>query len=620
MTKTCTAAIALLILCSTSNAFAAIILGVVGDSLSDEYAEETYDYAQNWVQQLAAAGVADLGPTAAGQPGGTWGDSRRTGYEHNWARAGAVTADLQRGGQVAGLTATTTAKGITHVVAAIGANDFFPYPMGSWSSYEAFYNSWSSLDDPFTQQMISDNMAVADWAAQMAIDNNPNDGRFVLANIPDYGMAPFTWGYAGYDNGEQRELVTTVIKEVNRQIAELADTHHVPLVDLFSFSKAVFGENTDPRAMDPTVALQLGGVDIFVHQIDTPTNTNPQAGFVDDGIHPHTTVQGVMANLFVEAFNLGYGESTPLFTEEQILTHAGLDHLYGGSDTLFGQLAAESYADFIILPSSDPTSYLTWNNQGGAGNSNWATPANWAPAQTPDENAETTIANGDTVRVDSPGQAAKSVALESGTLHVASGGELAVAEDVGIQSDGTLQVDVGATTSLLEVTGALDLSAVGNALLLRWQPDGPGSEFGGDYVVVTYGSLDGAFGNVGGGSDPYSIPEAYIADVEYEEDNQITVSLHSLLAGDADLYGDVDFGDYMILEAAFGGAGQFTDGDFDLDGDVDFGDYMILEAAFGESVPVASAAAIPEPGTLAMLLGSALVGLVVLGRRRRKTA
>jgi hypothetical protein len=36
-------------------------------------------------------------------------------------------------------------------------------------------------------------------------------------------------------------------------------------------------------------------------------------------------------------------------------------------------------------------------------------------------------------------------------------------------------------------------------------------------------------------------------------------------------------------------------GDFDLDGDVDFGDYMILEAAFGDTVPVASAAAVPEP-------------------------
>ncbi|NQU25982.1 MAG: PEP-CTERM sorting domain-containing protein, partial [Candidatus Nealsonbacteria bacterium] len=60
----------------------------------------------------------------------------------------------------------------------------------------------------------------------------------------------------------------------------------------------------------------------------------------------------------------------------------------------------------------------------------------------------------------------------------------------------------------------------------------------------------------------------------------------------------------------------FKDGDFDLDGDVDFGDYMILEAAFGESVPVASAAVnIPEPGTLAMLLLAA----VTLGwwRQRR---
>jgi hypothetical protein len=65
-------------------------LGAMGDSLTDEYAEETYDYAANWIEQLVLYRGIDVGRTAAeaGQPGGTWGEPRRTGFELNWARSG----------------------------------------------------------------------------------------------------------------------------------------------------------------------------------------------------------------------------------------------------------------------------------------------------------------------------------------------------------------------------------------------------------------------------------------------------------------------------------------------------------------------------------------------------
>ncbi len=107
-----------------------------------------------------------------------------------------------------------------------------------------------------------------------------------------------------------------------------------------------------------------------------------------------------------------------------------------------------------------------------------------------------------------------------------------------------------------------------------------------------------------------------MAGVDYETGDQITVSLHTLLDGDADLDGDVDFGDYLVLEAAFGGPGDWINGDFDFSGSIDFGDYLILEAAFGDTVP-AEAAAVPEPGTLAMLLGMSALILIARTRRRR---
>src|ERR1017187_112617 len=92
-------------------------LGVMGDSLSDEYFEESYGtYATNWVQQLVVYRGVNVGPTAApaAQPGGTWGSPRRTGYEFNWALSGDTSADLLTDGQDTGLAAQVSANGITH--------------------------------------------------------------------------------------------------------------------------------------------------------------------------------------------------------------------------------------------------------------------------------------------------------------------------------------------------------------------------------------------------------------------------------------------------------------------------------------------------------------------------
>ena len=107
-------AICLSLLCAGAVlAFAAIAsaqvtrLGAVGDSLSDEYFEQSYSYAKNWTMQLVLFRGVDMGPTAqaAGAPSGTWGEPRRTGYEYNWARYGADSTTLLTDGQHTGLAA-----------------------------------------------------------------------------------------------------------------------------------------------------------------------------------------------------------------------------------------------------------------------------------------------------------------------------------------------------------------------------------------------------------------------------------------------------------------------------------------------------------------------------------
>jgi hypothetical protein len=109
--------------------------------------------------------------------------------------------------------------------------------------------------------------------------------------------------------------------------------------------------------------LKIGNVDIIVQQSDTPAGTIPTAGFVDDGIHPHTTLSGIVANLVFEGLNIGYGADIALFSEAEILAHNGI--AYGGSETLFGQIG--DYRDYVtnfVVP--EPSS-LVLGLAGGVG-------------------------------------------------------------------------------------------------------------------------------------------------------------------------------------------------------------------------------------------------------------
>ena len=79
------------------------------------------------------------------------------------------------------------------------------------------------------------------------------------------------------------------------------------LVDLFGFARTVLGTNHDLHEF-----LILGGVTIELWEEDTVSHDNPQAGFVHDGVHPHTHLQGIMANLFAAALNGGYDAELPV--------------------------------------------------------------------------------------------------------------------------------------------------------------------------------------------------------------------------------------------------------------------------------------------------------------------
>jgi len=93
---------------------------------------------------------------------------------------------------------------------------------------------------------------------------------------------------------------------------------------------------------------------------------------------------------------------------------------------------------------------------------------------------------------------------------------------------------------------------------------------------------------------------------------EIDIQAAPPLPGDADRNGRVDFQDYLVLEASFGGppTGPYRDADLDGNGIVDFEDYLIMEARF-EGEPI------PEPATLSLL---AAVTVMLLRRRHLQTA
>ena len=87
--------------------------------------------------------------------------------------------------------------------------------------------------------------------------------------------------------------------------------------------------------------------------------------------------------------------------------------------------------------------------------------------------------------------------------------------------------------------------------------------------------------------------------------------------GDADVNGEVNFADFLILSENFGQAGDWREGDFDGDGQVGFPDFLALSENFGNASAAAntSATTVPEPTGL----GVALIGLLgLIGFRKRR--
>jgi len=308
-------------------------LGAIGDSLTDEYADDDFSYAVNWSMQLVQHRGLNMGPTAgaAGQPGGTWGEPRRTGYKFNWARYGDDSLLLLESGQHTGLAAQGASEGVGHAVVEVGSNDFAPT---SGAYFNIYWGLWS-------QSQIDAYVGTRTAAIDTAVATLRGAGmKLIVCNYADFGVTPVVRQL--YPSATRRNRVTTVIAQCNAAVLGIARQRRAVHVDINAIGATVFGTNTALRQY-----LPIGGVNIQLFNRDTASHGNPLAGVVDDGAHPHTTVQGVFANAMGTALNVLDRAGIAPFSDAEILAHAGIAYPPSGGDTLDGVIGAGGYRRFV---------------------------------------------------------------------------------------------------------------------------------------------------------------------------------------------------------------------------------------------------------------------------------
>lgn len=95
-----------------------------------------------------------------------------------------------------------------------------------------------------------------------------------------------------------------------------------------------------------------------------------------------------------------------------------------------------------------------------------------------------------------------------------------------------------------------------------------------------------------------------------------TLTAASLLGGDLDLNGKVEFADFLTFSGNFGitdKGGGYANGDIDLNGAVEFADFLTLSGNFGKTANAAQS--VPEPSGLAVFC----LGALLLAPLRRRT-
>jgi hypothetical protein len=247
-------------------------IGVIGDSIADEYQfSPTRQAAQSFVEVLAARSNANQVFSFGEFSTESRDEPRNQGHEFNWARSGARTDQL--GPQVEGLMQQIAAGRVTVGMAFIGTNNF----------RDVLLNDADPVNT--TRGGIGNTAA----AAGVLLGASP-DFRLAIANVPDVTLFPESRAALAADPSlaPKFESVRSLIDTYNDALAfQFANNPRVTLVDAHGL--------LDALSTGPTI----GGVTI------DPINPGPNpANLFVDPIHPGTLAQSLLADAFVSALDL----------------------------------------------------------------------------------------------------------------------------------------------------------------------------------------------------------------------------------------------------------------------------------------------------------------------------
>jgi lysophospholipase L1-like esterase len=288
---------------ATATAAAAVTIGALGDSYTDEYRFYPPDRSQarNWVEILAATRRVSFGAFGTASRG----EPRNQGFAFNWARSDATSSNMIAN-QVPGLAAQVAQGQVGYVSIFIGGNDFLFFLRDVQNGTLPSGQALSVLAQVEAQAAANFTTAVkALLAASPTV-------RLVVFTVPDVSELPVVQILATTPT-EQAVVAAAgqAIGEYNATIqAVAAGDSRIALIDLAGQSAelAQLAGGSVPFG-NTTINLTTPGDDY--HHF-----------FLADGIHVGTVGQGLIANDVVTAIDTSFqGKIAPL-TPQQIVNFA----------------------------------------------------------------------------------------------------------------------------------------------------------------------------------------------------------------------------------------------------------------------------------------------------------
>jgi len=257
--------------------------GAMGASESAEEPGPTPDFHGSWVAWLPAMRGLNFG--GPGDP-------------YNVAIGGATTTTLLIQQQHTQMKALVQQNKVDLVSLSIGGNDYNGNAVGLISG---------QIDPIAFSNTVVTNI---ETAMDTVLSGGPTG--MIVWSVPD--MTRTAYGQASITTPELRQKAEDIINLANVPLKAEVLSRGLVFVDL---AKAMQDITDNP--------LVVGGI-----VMDTAVASQDVNHFWQNNIHPGTIGNGLLANLAIEAFNIGYHQNIPLLTDQEILGVAGASALYTG--------------------------------------------------------------------------------------------------------------------------------------------------------------------------------------------------------------------------------------------------------------------------------------------------